>query len=368
MTDFSGQWIGEFSGTNRGLAMLDLDLEDGFLEGMIYAFDQDPSIPSSCAPVTLKPSNGKIEFEVRPEAICQSEPRFLASHEIEADFPKILSVSLKLEDLKLQGTWSTDIETSGEVTLFKSRAGDKSALKPEGGTISWVEFQNLVSKFTVDPYRNVFRGQSSTWRLRTSFHRSKRKDIWRYWNEDIPRIRHASVGVVDQLFDPNIAEHNGAFMHLLQHHGFPTPMLDWTYSPYIAAFFGYSSAQTLQDIDNPIRIFMFDAEQWKLDYPQILNITLCRPHFSLIEPLALGNPRALPQKSMATVTNVDDIEGYIATLEDRSKHTYLRAFDLDPTERNEALRQLGLMGISPGSMFPGIEGICREFKDRQFGY
>lgn len=67
-------------------------------------------------------------------------------------------------------------------------------------------------------------------------------------------------------------------------------------------------------------------------------------------------------------TNVDDIEAYIEARETSSKKSYLKVFDLDVNERSTVLQQLGLMGISPGSLFPGIEGVCREYRDRHFGY
>ena len=112
---------------------------------------------------------------------------------------------------------------------------------------------------------------------------------------------------------------------------------------------------------------MFDAKSWRKNYNQLNNIIFCRPHFSILEPYAIGNPRALPQQSIGTVTNVDDIETYIKFRENERGTRYLRVFDLDPSDKSKALKQLGLMGISYGSLFPGIDGVCKEYRERHFG-
>ncbi len=364
---FEGQWLGQFDGTNTGLALLDLDLEEDHLRGSAYAFDNDRKIPSAAAPVNISPEANFVDFETKPVPIHPELPQILNINDIDGVFPQKLSFSLTVDGPSMTGRWQTDIETGGSLSLQKSRANSSSDYQPEEGTLTWAQFQELVSERAIEPYRYIFRGQSAPWRLRTSFHRTRRKDLFRYWDQDVPRVRHASIGATSHLFDPMVPEHNGAFIHLLQHHGYPTPLLDWTYSPYISAFFAYSSLTDDRRSGDPVRIFMFDADLWKRDFQQLNNMTFCRPHFSLIEPYAIGNPRALPQQSIGTVTNLDDIESFIRFHEKQQNKRYLHVFDLHASEKNKALKQLGLMGISWGSLFPGIDGVCREYRDRHFG-
>ncbi len=136
----------------------------------------------------------------------------------------------------------------------------------------------------------------------------------------------------------------------------------------IASRSGYPFANPTSYPLQPVRVFMFDKKQWIEDHVQIYHMTHCPPHFSLMEPLALGNDRALPQQSIAAITNIDDIEIYIQHRERELGKKYLKVFDLAVEDRSEVLQQLGLMGISPGSLFPGIEGVCQEYRDRHFGY
>jgi hypothetical protein len=74
----------------------------------------------------------------------------------------------------------------------------------------------------------------------------------------------------------------------------------------------------------------------------------------------------IPQQAASTVTNVDDIETYIRSKESEAKKQYLWAIDLPMCDRRKAILDLRYMGITAGSMFPGLDGACEELAERNF--
>jgi hypothetical protein len=180
--------------------------------------------------------------------------------------------------------------------------------------------------------------------------------------------RHLSART-KHFFDLMKPEENGAFWNLVQHHGYPTPLLDWSYSPYVAAFFAYRGISNQDadraDANKKVRILIFDKERWQADYLQSPSLALSQPHLSVWEFIAVENERVIPQQSATTVANVDDIETHISSLESGSKK-YLFAVDLPVSERKQVIQELAYMGITAGSLFPGLDGACEELRDRNF--
>ena len=82
--------------------------------------------------------------------------------------------------------------------------------------------------------------------------------------------------------------------------------------------------------------------------------------------LAIENERVIPQQAVTTVTNIDDIELYIKSKELEKNCSYLTSIDIPASERNKVMQELSFMGITAGSMFPGLEGACEELREKMF--
>jgi len=90
------------------------------------------------------------------------------------------------------------------------------------------------------------------------------------------------------------------------------------------------------------------------------------PHFSLLNPSAINDPRMVPQQALSTVANVDDIEEFIAFNERRNKKAYLEVIDLPVSKRPRIIQELSVMGIAAGSMFPGLDGAREQLREKNF--
>jgi FRG domain len=342
-------------------------------EGRAYAYDDNHSLPSTFVFIRTpnKESAFQLTLDTYPIDPRTGEPttwNLIASAFPDVNFPTRADVSIKCDGQTLHVKWSTNITTTGEALLPKTKAGEPTEYEPSADVTDWNTFKVYAN--SLEHRRHIFRGQKELSRLRTGFHRTGRADLVRFMTDDIQTLhRHLSLRT-SHIFNLNIPQENGAFFDLVQHHGYPTPLLDWTYSPYVAAFFAYhriknSEAAGSQDSDK-VRIFMFDQKQWRAKFGQLSKLTPCRPHFSIMEFIAIDNERLVPQQSISSVTNIDDIESYIRNSERDSAFQYLRVIDLPVKERPRVMRELSTMGITAGSLFPGFDGTCEELKERNF--
>jgi hypothetical protein len=366
-----GQWIGDFKGTNSGRIMINLDDRGSFFDGIAYINENNPNSLSYLTLIRTPDTADIQELDLNLHVVDRVNfniiPRGeLLRRDLEVQIPERIAVKFSLKKNFLKLDWTTSIGTNGTGVLPRSKSDTKSAIKPVRGVNSWEKFKAFATR--LEPRASVFRGQSKPFRLRTSFHRTARKNLSRFSNEDIPRLHQLFSARTKHFFDLKDPLQNGAFWNLIQHHGYPTPLLDWTHSPFVAAYFAFSNAKVSDDQSKAekVRIYMFNHRQWSDDFTQMGRVDTPFPHFSMLDTIPIDNERSLPQQALSTITNIDDIEGYILDCETSRQARYLQAFDLPCREKDSVLRELRLMGITAGSLFPGYDGICADLRSQLF--
>lgn len=261
-------------------------------------------------------------------------------------------------EIEWKSVYSGGTTRQDKVLLKKERIGGSRVTHEE---MSWGRFKEYALE---QKDGLIYRGQARHWRLRTSFHRTGHADLISYLDEKVPELEHHINAVSDHFYNTNDDRSLGALLNLAQHHGYPTPLLDWTKSPYVAAFFAFEDESRLKK-EGQVSIFEFNEKKWTKMAGRSAQIRVPNMVVRTLELPGFGNSRVLPQQSITMYSNVDNIEGIIKTNEQASGD-FIKAVSIPVSDRNAAMRDLSLMGITWGSMFPGFDGVCKQLRARHF--
>jgi hypothetical protein len=391
-----GQWIGRVDGEWPGTLRVELEDRGFGLTGRAYLFYDAPDIPGILFDIQLPKGSvahtrvGTIFLYPTGGAMTQQErqaaEQFLATKH-GREIPQQFDVELHMAASDLEVAWSASEpgapekpggrkgllgraqkqpagiqQLQGKALLKLSNPIGASALVRRADLVSWDQFRHWAAGQR--PRSFIFRGQSRPFKLATSFHRTWRKNLSHWIVQDTELLFGAVAQHLNYPLQQGNMQHNAAIWSILQHHGYPTPMLDWSYSPFVAAYFAF---QEQPDVNTAPRIYIFDRESWVARYGRAnFIVDMARNQLVVVETMPVGNPRHLPQQAISTVTNIADIEEFIRQRELADGVQYLTVCDLPVGMRPQIMRELEMMGITYGSLFPGLDGICRDMRDRLF--
>jgi len=254
----------------------------------------------------------------------------------------------------------------------------------------WRDFSSLLE----DPFFNrvdiqyIFRGHRRyDWEMMPTLARITKNGIVteKFAQQQLNMFRKAIRGRISDhsLLDDENEREFDELWSIGQQHGLMTPLLDWTYSPYVVLFFSFSKEDEQDEKDNPYRAVYI------LNKSFIANDDLC-PDIRVFEPKKDDHGRLVSQAGLFTFSPYEaTIENELADVltrtpdDDEDKPVvdeallnaspdeeagilakYICKVYIKNEDQQECLKHLHRMNVHHASLFPDLIGAadyCNAF-------
>jgi hypothetical protein len=219
---------------------------------------------------------------------------------------------------------------------------------------SWDQYLKLVNS---EKYADwAFRGQ--------------RDAAWQLWTRQEHRNIRIFVRKAIQFLE-KVPDTSDTFrwMAIMQHHGAPTRLLDFTWSPYVAAFFALESA-TSNSAVWAINTFAVGTYCFGPKIPDGNEIpspqeALAFYGYKNMDDVAIGEPFFKNRRLIAqsgTFACPYDLARPIDEILGKTENSVAKFVLKGSKLRQEALNELYRMNITHATLFPDLDGLARSLR------
>lgn len=246
---------------------------------------------------------------------------------------------------------------------------------------NWSDFKHFIDTLSENW---VFRGQANAfWDLENAIERTD--FIQLYKGVEVDFLAEFQRGARNYLNRDETPEHLIEWLALMQHHGAPTRLLDFSKSPFIAAYFAFENCY--QSPESNIAIWAVNIQCLKdaaLEHLQqlfstelessgnVINEVLFEKIFfqnncSLIfpvEPFRMNRRYSLQQSIFVSTGN--SYEPFMKQLDFLKEHINkaVLKIEIPVALHKEVIRDLQRMNLHRASLFPDLDGYAMSLKLR----
>jgi len=229
---------------------------------------------------------------------------------------------------------------------------------------AWKHFAPFVNQVLLDYGGYIYRGQAAAdWKLEPTLDRLLRKlgkqNTPATRNRHLERFKMAARGRRGP--NPPRIESENDWWALGQHHGLSTPLLDWTSSPFVAAYFAFAEPESDGSPRRAIwALHQGETRKKSKELQEGATQAGRPPVVGFVSPMLDENARLVSQGGLFTRAPDDtDIEAWVRKNFAKSKQGALLKITIPNKDRELALRNLNRMNINHLSLFPDLYGASR---------